>query len=743
MHRTRLWWLACALIAAVAAPAQVTETLVHSFTPPPAGANPYAGLIRDSAGNLFGTTGVGGAENAGDVYKLDPTGHLTVLYSFTGGSDGSGPRSGLVRDSAGNFYGTTVYGGTWGAGVVYKLDTTRHLTVLYSFTGGSDGANPFSGVILDSAGNLYGTTAYGGSAYRNAGHGVVYELSTTGQLTVLYTFSGGTDGAYPYAGVIRDSAGNLYGTTYFGGAAGQGVVYKVATANSETVLYSFTGGADGANPYASVIRDSAGNLYGTTFAGGGAGQGVLYKLNTAGNETPLYSFAGGADGANPNAGVVRDSAGNFYGTTIYGGTSRAGVVYQVTAAGAETVLYTFTGGTDGTGPYAGVIRDTVGNLYGTAAYGGAAGEGVAYKLDTTGVQTVLYGFPESGGGYGPNSGVILDGAGNLYGTTPQGGSLGAGVVYRMSAAGHEAVLYSFTGGADGSNPNSGVVRDSAGNLYGTTFNGGTFGYGTVYKLDTAGNETVLYTFTGGSDGSNPYAGVVRDSAGNLYGTTWYGGVGGAGVIYQVDASGNETVLYSFTGGPGDSRSYSGLYRDSAGNLYGVSYSGGTAGFGAVYKLDTANNDTVLYNFTGGTDGRYPYAGVIRDAAGNLYGTTEVGGAYYGGVVYKVDTSGNETVLYNFTGGSDGDYPNGGLIRDSAGNFYGTTTYGGASGFGAVYKLDTTNQLTVLYSFTGAPDGANPQAGVVRDSAGNLYGTTQYGGAGNVGALFKIASATAK
>ena len=692
MYRTGLLWLACALIAAVAAPAQVTETLVHSFSPPPRGANPYATPIRDSAGNLYGTTGAGGAENAGAVYKLTAAGQLNVLYSFTGGSDGSGPRSGVVRDSAGNFYGTTVYGGAYGAGVVYKLDTTRHLTVLYSFTGGSDGANPFSGVILDSAGNLYGTTAYGGSAYRNAGHGVVYELSSAGQLTVLYSFSGGTDGAYPYAGVIRDSAGNLYGTTYFGGAAGQGVVYNVATANSETVL---------------------------------------------------YSFAGGADGANPNAGVVRDSAGNFYGTTIYGGTSRAGVVYQVTAAGAETVLYTFTGGTDGTGPYAGVIRDTVGNLYGTAAYGGAAGEGVAYKLDTTGVQTVLYGFPESGGGYGPNSGVILDGAGNLYGTTPQGGSLGAGVVYRMSAAGHEAVLYSFTGGADGSNPNSGVVRDSAGNLYGTTFNGGTFGYGTVYKLDTAGNETVLYTFTGGSDGSNPYAGVVRDSAGNLYGTTWYGGVGGAGVIYQVDASGNETVLYSFTGAPGNARSYSGLYRDSAGNLYGVSYSGGTAGFGAVYKLDTANNYTVLYNFTGGADGRYPYAGVIRDAAGNLYGTTEVGGAYYGGVVYKVDTSGNETVLYNFTGGSDGDYPNGGLIRDSAGNFYGTTTYGGASGFGAVYKLDTTNQLTVLYSFTGAPDGANPQAGVVRDSAGNLYGTTQYGGAGNVGALFKIASATAK
>ena len=730
------------LAFAFAAQAQLTETLLHSFSPPPRGANPYTGLIRDAAGNLYGTTGSGGAENAGAVYKLNTAGQLIVLYSFTGGSDGSGPRSGVVRDSAGNFYGTTVYGGTYGAGVVYKLTTTGQLTPLYSFTGGSDGAYPYSGVIRDSTGNLYGTTAYGGTGYHNAGDGVVWELSTAGQLTVLHTFAGGAEGAYPYAGVIRDATGNLYGTTYFGGGSNAGVVYKVDTSNNETVLYNFTGGTDGANPYSNVIRDSAGNLYGTTFAGGAAGLGVLYKLNTANHETPMYSFLGGADGANPFGGVVRDSTGNFYGTTIYGGTSRAGVVYQVTAAGSESVLYTFTGGSDGTGPYAGVIRDSSGNIYGTAAYGGAAGEGVVFELNTAGAQTVLYGFPESIGGYGPNSGVILDGAGNLYGATPQGGPVGAGLVYRMSAAGHETVLYSFKGGTDGSQPNAGVIRDSSGNVYGTTFNGGTSGHGTVYKVDTAGNETVLYNFMGGPDGSNPYGGVVRDSADTLYGTTWFGGTAGAGVIYKVDTSGNETVLYNFTGPPGDARSYSALYRDSAGNLYGVSYAGGTAGFGAVYKLDTSNNYTVLYNFTGGSDGRYPYAGVIRDPAGNLYGTTEVGGVYYGGVVYTVDTSGNETVLYNFTGGSDGDYPNGGLVRDSTGNLYGTTTYGGASGWGAVYELDTANNLTVLYSFAGAFDGANPQAGVVRDSAGNLYGTTQSGGTGNVGAVFKIAGAAA-
>jgi uncharacterized repeat protein (TIGR03803 family) len=719
------------------APAQVTETVLHNFLSPAKGANPYAGLIRDSAGDLYGTSATGGAENAGDVYKLETTGKLVVLYSFTGGSDGSGPRGSVVFDSSGNLYGTTVYGGTWNAGVVFKLDTARQLTVLYSFTGGSDGAYPYSGVTLDSAGNIYGTTAYGGTGQDNSGIGVVFMLNATGQFTVLHTFTGEPDGAYPYSGLVRDSAGNLYGTTYFGGTSNAGMVYKLDTSNNETTLYSFTGGADGANPYDSVLRTSAGNLYGTTFAGGAAGLGVIFKLNTANKETVLYSFAGGTDGANPFGGVIFDSTGNLYGTTIYGGTDRAGVVYKLSAAGTETVLYTFTGESDGTGPYAGVIRDSSGNLYGTTGNGGIAGLGVVFELNTSGVQTVLYSFPAATGGFGPNAGVVRDSAGNYYGTTPLGGSAGAGVVYEVSTTGQETVLYSFTGGVDGNGPNSGVVRDSAGNLYGTTLSGGASRQGVIYKVDTSGNETVLYNFTGGSDGSNPYPGVILDPAGNLYGTTWLGGTADAGVIYKLDTSGNETVLYNFTGSPAAERSYSRLFRDTAGNLYGTEYSGGTAGFGAVYKLDTSNNFTLLYSFLGGNDGKYPYAGVTRDSAGNLLGTTEVGGASYAGVVYQVDTSGNETVLYTFTGGVDGHYPNSGVILDSAGNLYGTTYYGGNAGAGVVYELSTTNQLTTLYSFTGGADGANPDAGVIRSSSGNLFGTTQYGGKGNVGVLFEI------
>ena len=718
-------WLACGLAGTGIAPAvaqSATEIVFHNFRAGPVkGWGPQSGVVRDSAGNLYGTTFLGGAVDWGVVYRLDPAGRETLLHSFTGGADGGQPNA-VMGDSAGNLYGTTSNGGTANAGVVYKLDPHCHETVLYTFTGGADGGTPIAGVIRDSAGNLYGTTYSGGAA----GFGVVYEVDTTGHETVLYSFTGGPDGGKPAAGVIRDPEGNLYGTTGSGGVSDFGVVYTLDATGHETVLHSFTGDTDGGSPIAGVIRDSEGNLYGTTYAGGLSGAGVVYKLDTGGDETILYSFAGGADGRNPNAGVIRDAAGNLYGTTWDGGLG-FGVVYSVNPAGDEKVLYSFTGGADGGLLMAGVTGDLSGNLYGTASSGGVANEGVVYKVNAAGHETVLYGFPGPAKGNLPYGGVIGDAAGNLYGTTDTGGSAGAGVVYKLDAAGQETVLYTFTGGADGRNPWSGVVRDAAGNLYGTTLSGGASNAGVVYKVDPAGQQTVLYSFTGGADGGYPFAGVILDAAGNLHGTTQQGGTGGYGVVYKLDTSGHQTVLYTFMGGP-DGYTPNGVIRDAAGNLYGTTHWGGTGFVGVVYKLDPSGQQTVLYNFTGGADGGWPMAGVIRDPAGNLYGTTPGGGGTANaGVVYKLDTSGQETALYSFTGGADGAYPQTGVILDSAGNLYGTTPQGGASqGWGVVYEVGATGGETVLYTFTGGVDGGSPTAGVIRGPAGNLYGTAAGG-----------------
>ena len=743
-----LLWLAFVFATAGTVPAQTqtaTEAVLHNFATPPKGMDPWPGVIRDSAGNFYGTA-EGGRYGFGVVYKLDTAGNQTVLHHFTGGTDGGNPFAGVVRDQAGNLYGTTNIGGSANAGVVYKLDPAGHETVLFSFSGGVDGGYPEAGVILDTAGNLYGTTQQGG-----AGSGVVFKLNTaTGQETPLYTFKGFPDGVYPEAGVVLDAAGTLYGTTYYGGSGGDGTVYKVDAAGRETILYSFTGGADGSYPQTALIRDAAGVLYGTC-------EGVVYRVDAPGHETVLYTFTGGLDGGNANSGLIRDSSGNLYGTATNGGTANLGVVYKVDKSHNETVLHNFTGTPDGSYPFTGMVRDSAGNLYGTTQLGGAANLGAVYKLDTSGHESVLYSFPGPADGSLPDAGVTADSSGNLYGTTYNGGPANAGVVYKLDTTGHETLVYTFMGGTDGSNPYAGVTRCPDGNLYGTTFFGGAANMGIVYEVDTAGHYSLLHSFTGGADGGHPYAGVTCGTAGTLYGTTVFGGntvacpaqsplPGGCGVVFKLDAASQETasqetVLYTFMGGTDGGYPDAGVILDSAGNLYGTTTNGGTdncyLGCGVVFKLNAAGQQTVLYSFMGGTgDGGNPNAGVIRDSAGNLYGTAG-GGSAHRGVVFKLNAAGQETVLYSFTGGPDGGNPYAGVIRDPAGHLYGTTVYGGTPGYGVVFELDPAGHETVLYSFTGGADGGNPYAGVIRDPAGNLFGTAQTGGNESSGVVFAL------
>jgi uncharacterized repeat protein (TIGR03803 family) len=654
---------------------------------------------------------------------------------------------------SGNLYGTASNGGASGYGVVFKVDPSGHETVLYSFTGGADGGNP-SNLIRDWKGNLYGTTSGGGTAPGTNGWGVVFKVDTSGTETTLYTFTGGNDGAYPFGNVTLDSLGNFYGTTDYGGtsgagASGYGVVYKLDTFGHETVLYNFTGGNDGAYPNG-VIRDSKGNLYGTTSNGGtsgagASGYGVVYKLDTSGHETVLYNFTGGNDGGNSNAPLTLDQAGNLYGTTASGGAAGLGVVFKLTPGGQETVLHTFTRGPYGNQPdLSGVILDEFGNLYGTTAFSGAGGNGAVYKLDRSGNPTVVYAFPgDADGQYPYNNGVTVGSDGHVYGTTDYGGRHGAGVLYELDSDGDEKILYTFdffTANGYGQ-PAGTVTRDSAGNFYGTTFIGQAdvgYGYGVLYKLDTAGHATVLHNFTNGADGGNPYGGVILDSKGNLYGTTSGGGASGAGVVFKIDTPGNETVLYTFTGGDDGGFPLGGLIRDLTGNFYGTTNGGGTSGAGVVFKIDTFGNETVLHSFTGGADGGFPlFVTLTRDSSGNLYGTTSGGGASGAGVVFKIDTSGNETVLYNFTGGDDGAFPYAGVVLGTNRNLYGTTAYGGASGSGVVFRLDSLGNETVLHSFTGGGDGSSPWAGVALGPNGNLYGTTIGGGQTNAGVVFEI------
>jgi len=376
-----------ALVATPPAQAQ-TFTLLYTFTGGADGGFPYAGLVQDTAGNLYGTTSQGGSglfdcpTGCGVVFKLDSAGNETVLHSFgKTGTDGEYPMYGsLFRDGAGNLHGTTGFGGAHGSGTIFRVDTTGKETIS-SFRGAAKGGFPYAGLVPDAAGNVYGTTFFGGSGCPPYGCGTVFKVNSAGKETVLYSFTGKPDAEYPYAGLVRDSAGNLYGTTINGGATGWGTVFKVNSTGKETVLYSFTGGADGGNPYGTLLGDRAGNLYGTTASGGTSGSGTVFKVSSSGAETVLYGFTGGVDGGNPCANLVRDRTGNLYGTTPYGGTSGNGTVFKVSPSGMETVLYSFSGGTDGAQPYDGLVRDTAGNLYGTALGGNGPGYyGTVWKL---------------------------------------------------------------------------------------------------------------------------------------------------------------------------------------------------------------------------------------------------------------------------------------------------------------------------------------------------------------------------
>ena len=381
-----------------------------------------------------------------------------VVYTFAGGTDGIAPQGGLVTDGKGNLYGTTASGGVfsgcrwqYGCGTVFVLSLSGQEKVLHRFNGSSGGGHPFAGLLLGSDGNLFGTTSSGTGL--SSGGNIFKTDPTTGRTTVVYGFPGGKDGGFVLSDLIEDSSGDLYGTTNSGGnrtspfcqASGCGVVFKIDKNGHENVMHSFKGPPDGFWPWAGLVADADGNLYGTTAAGGASSCncGTVFKIDRSGKETILHSFAGYPnDGGGPIAGVIRDAEGNLYGTTISGGSSiDFGMVYRLDAKGKLTVLRAFAG-PDGANPIASLVRDSAGYLYGITSAGGdlscnswGDGCGVVFRLDPAGNYSLLHTFRGlSDGGY-PRSSLLLDSSGKLYGSAGggiQSQGVGSGVVFEIT-----------------------------------------------------------------------------------------------------------------------------------------------------------------------------------------------------------------------------------------------------------------------------------------------------------------------
>ncbi len=373
-HLPQCFVLLCA--AAIGSSAQTFTTLLN-FDGADGTETLYMTLVQGVDGNFYGTTGFGGANGDGTIYKITPGGTLTTLYSFDG-THGVEPLAGLLEGTGGNFYGTTYLGGTHNRGTIFEITPEGTLTTMRSFDY-ADGDAPFAGLVQAPNGDFYGTTSGGGA--NNAG--TLFKITPQGALTTLYTFSYGpsTNGGNPF-GLVQAANGDFYGTTYQGGVSGPGTIFKFTPGGSLTRLYSFAG-TDGAYPYAGLLQASDGDFYGTTAAGGTDnsckfGCGTVFKVTSSGNLTTLHNFKG-SDGATPEAVLTQATDGNFYGTTSAGGTDNSGTIFKITPSGHLTTLHSFDS-TDGANPHGGLLQSTDGSFYGATYEGGANNYGTVFKL---------------------------------------------------------------------------------------------------------------------------------------------------------------------------------------------------------------------------------------------------------------------------------------------------------------------------------------------------------------------------
>lgn len=734
-----------ALILA-AAPALAQYEVVREFQGRGYLLGEYGGQgVYSDGTKLYGTAYQGGADDLGVVFSMDLDGsNYEVLHEFTGGvDDGEDPRDGLIV--VGNYlYGTTRAGGDNNIGILYKIEKDGdNFEILHEFQGGvGDGSEPWSRPTFYE-GYLYGVTYYGG----DYNFGVVYKIDTLGNnYSLLREFTGvGDDGKYPMKR-LSISNGMVYGSTYDSRSGTAGIAYKMdTTGGSFTTLRVFMGGGSDGNQPISGVNLSGGYLYGITSRGGDSNVGVIYKLDTDGNNFSLmHEFSGGTDGEIPWGDIFIDGS-YLYGTALNGGSYSKGVVYRINLDGSGyNLLHAFEGGdSDGSFPYGGIYVES-GYVYGTTNDGGDNNKGAVFKMATGGANyELIHEFGYGAYGRAPQYTTMASDDSAFYGVTYDGGHVNAGLVYKVDKDDSDfSVLHEFlAGGDDGSDPRGIAYYD--GYLYGLTYKGGDSDIGTLYKIGVDGNNfTLLHEFAGTGDGAHGRGSVII-SDGYIYGMN-VSGNSYHGVVFKVGVDGsNYTRLHGFNGGASDGDwPQAGLIL-SDGYLYGTTYSGGDSDLGVVFKIDTdGNNFALLHEFSGGAnDGQQLNGNLIIDGS-TLYGMTTEGGDSDLGTIFKIDTDGgNYAILHEFSGGAnDGASPYGGLTMYN-GKLYGVTYNGGDSDLGVIFKIDTDgNNFALLHEFSGGSNGEYPRGNSLKIDGTYLYGLTQEGGDYDAGVIFKYSLA---
>lgn len=677
--------------------------MVHSFGGSD-GAGPVSGLTAGLGGEFFGTTSEGGSGGYGTVFRVTEAGVFATMLSFTGTGGavrGAVPQQ-LVRHSDGNFYGTTAAGGAGGYGTVFRLTSGGVLTTLVEFTGAggaAKGSGPV-GAMVFNGNTLYGVTREGGSG----GLGTVFSVTTGGVFGLLAEFSGtggARPGANPAGGLLLNSDGNLYGTTEFGGANDFGTAWRLTTAGAFTSLRAFADGT-GSQPTGALARAANGLLYGTTASGGAGGFGTVFSLTTGGVHAVLASLtgtAGAAAGSVPRGGLTLGGDGWLYGTASAGMAGENGGIFRVSTAGLYGVVAAF-GTSMGWMPSGAPVASGADWLF-PMRMGGLNGGGTLVRVGAGGAVAadVMLGGLVGGA---PEGALVRVGA-DYYGVASGGGANGRGTVYRFGEAGLAVVSAATLSG--GSLPEGPLVLGSDGGMYGTAREGGATGRGTVYKVTAAGVRTRVVSFTGTAGtakGLRPRGGAVLAPNASYYGMTEGGGAADAGTIFRVAASGVLTTIGEFTG-TGPRVPLGGLVLGNDGNLYGTVSRGGAADGGALIRVRPASNDWAVVAEFGGATGVVPAGSVAVGADGALCGMTTEGGFGGYGAVWKYRAGVGMEGLFAFTG-NGGEAPGrggfldgglvvtGGLVVGADGVVTGTTPAGGAGGGGTVFRFSTLGPL---------------------------------------------------
>ncbi len=677
---------------------------------------------------LMGLTSNGGPEGKGTAFSIKTdTKAFNVIKSFA--DWGAGPESELLYATDGYLYGMTPNGGTYGHGTLFKVATTGDITILKHFDYYAEGGHPKGSLIQATDGNFYGMLS-GSSTYTG---GAIFKITPGGQFSIVKNLNLNTDGGRPSGRLLQASDGAFYGINTSGGANGGGTIFRLTTGGTYTVLKPLNETTDGGSSYGSLIQASDGALYGMTRYGGQYKSGVIFRIETGGAYKVLKHLNSATDAAGPRGNLVQGKDGWLYGMSP-SGSSYNGVIFKIKPDGTSfTLLHNMNATVDGGNPHGSLIQGKDGYFYGLALLSGGSGyAGTAFKMASNGDVTVVKRFTEATEGGWPYGSLVQAPDGALYGMTYQGGKNGKGTIFKISGT-TTTILSHLNGSIRGSEPrgNLAVGKDSA--YFGVTKTGGTYNHGTLFKI-CGGVTTVLKSFNSGTDGANPIGGLLRGKDGNLYGMTEYGGANGAGTIFRYTASGTFSVLRHLIPATDGKHPQGTLVQGADGLLYGVTYSGGSTGYGTIFRVGTSGGATfkVLRSLVFATDGDRLLSGLTIGKDGAFYGMTSNSTRFF-----RIDASGNFTVKKTLSYSTDGGTPYGSLLLGTDGNFYGTMSSGGTYFGGIVFRITPDGSYTKLKQLNPATDGGEPKGSLVQGTDGAIYGTTSTGGTGKAGTIFKL------